>query len=123
MVTGQVSPDREAVVSLRLRGASGAEVEVQAVLDTGFTDALTLPQDLIVRLQLPFREIAYFELADGTVTLVSVYRGAVVWHGGEQAALVLSLDGMPLLGMGLLYGSRVTLEVVDGGRVKIEALP
>jgi hypothetical protein len=37
--------------------------------------------------------------------------------------LVLAADGGPLVGLSLLYGHRVTLDVVDGGRVSIEALP
>jgi hypothetical protein len=37
MITGRVKPSREAVVRLQLRGASGAEVEVEAVLDIGMS--------------------------------------------------------------------------------------
>ena len=32
-------------------------------------------------------------------------------------------DGGPLIGIALLYGSRVTLDVVDGGGVTVEELP
>src|SRR5262249_60579706 len=34
------------------------------------------------------------------------------WHGRERDVIVLEADGDPLIGMSLLYGSRVTLDVV-----------
>jgi hypothetical protein len=37
--------------------------------------------------------------------------------------LVLQADGGPLVGMSLLYGSRMTLDIVDDGDVIIDALP
>ena len=37
--------------------------------------------------------------------------------------MLLDADGGPLVGMSLLYGSRVTLDVVDGGPITIEPLP
>jgi hypothetical protein len=38
--------------------------------------------------------------------------------GGQQRQI-----DRPLIGMSLLYGSRVTLDVVDGGPVTIEPVP
>jgi hypothetical protein len=37
--------------------------------------------------------------------------------------MVLEADGGALIGMALLYRSRLTLEVLDGGPVTIELLP
>ena len=37
--------------------------------------------------------------------------------------LVLESDSVPLLGMTLLWGSRVTLDASTGGEVAIEELP
>jgi hypothetical protein len=36
MITGVVRPSREAIVGLRLRGTNAVEIDVEAVLDTGF---------------------------------------------------------------------------------------
>nr|MBC8228759.1 clan AA aspartic protease [bacterium] len=52
-----------------------------------------------------------------------VYLAKVLWHNQEREVLVLQADGGPLVGMSLLYGSRVTLDVVDGGDVIIDILP
>jgi predicted aspartyl protease len=52
MMTGEVTPDKEAVVKLILRGPAGDEQEVAAVLDTGFTEYMTLPPAVISALNL-----------------------------------------------------------------------
>ena len=43
MIRGTVNARLEAVVRLRVRGLGGAELDVDAVVDTGFTSSLTLP--------------------------------------------------------------------------------
>ena len=43
MIRGTVNSRLEAVVRLRVRGPAGVEADVDAVVDTGFTSALTLP--------------------------------------------------------------------------------
>ena len=62
-------------------------------------------------------------LADGSVVRLSYFRATVLWEGKPRKIMVLDADGGPLVGMSLLYGSRVTLDVVDGGPVTIEPLP
>lgn len=123
MITGQINADREAVIPLVLRSAAGQEMLLEAVIDTGFTDFLTLPPTLIASLQLPFREAVEFTLADGNVVAFETYTATVVWDGQEKNAFVLSSDGGPLVGMSLLYGYRVILDVIDGGLVTVEARP
>ena len=44
------------------------------------------------------------------------------WHGSRRDALVLKSDSTQLLGMALIWGSRVTLDAMTGGNVTIEAL-
>ena len=53
MITGVVNADLEAVVRLRLRGPTGQERDISAVIDTGFNGFLTLPPGLVRRLALP----------------------------------------------------------------------
>ena len=44
------------------------------------------------------------------------------WHGRLSDALVLKSDSAPLLGMTLLWGSRVTVDALTDGQVTIEEL-
>ena len=122
MITGEVTADREAIVSLPIVGASGEQLKVEAVLDTGFTDHLTLPLAMIAMLQLPYIDSSEFTLADGSTVTMEVYRATVVWDGLDRAIPILAAEGGALAGMSLLYGSRLTLDVVDGGTVTVEKL-
>jgi predicted aspartyl protease len=123
MISGTVTPDRGAVIQLVVRGPTGSEETVDAVLDTGFNDALALPPPIVSAPGLPFATPIVAALADGTLVQMSAFDGTVVWDGQPRGVLILAADGGPLVGMSLLYGSRVTLEVVDGGSVEIESLP
>ena len=121
MMTGEINADREAELRLIVHNAAGRGTEIKAVIDTGFTDYLTLPPDLIASLNLPFWELTEFILADGNVVAFETYTATVIWDGAEKPVLVLASEGGPLIGMSLLYGYRVIMDVVDGGIVTIEA--
>lgn len=64
MITGEGTVEREAVIEVIVRGPGG-EVAVRCVLDTGFTEYLTLPGDLIQALSLPFEQAMPLSQADG----------------------------------------------------------
>lgn len=123
MIVGIVTPSREAVLRLKVRGPGGLEEEVEAVIDTGFTDYFTVPPALTARLRLTLGGAMQATLADGSTVRVAVYTAAVVWDNQPRTVPVLQVDGGSLVGMSLLYGSAVRLEVVDGGQVTIEPLP
>jgi clan AA aspartic protease len=123
MMTGVVKSSREAIVRLKLRGTNGVDSEVEAVLDTGFTESLTLPQAWIVALALPRVNLDRVTLADGTIVGVDLHEGTVVWNGQDRAIIVHCMEGVPLIGMSLIYDHLLTLEATDGGSVTIAALP
>ena len=47
MITGAVNANREATIRLVMSGSSGQQHEIEAIIDTGFTDFLTLPPTLV----------------------------------------------------------------------------
>ena len=51
MIEGFVNANREAIVPLSLRGPEGQTREVNAVIDTGYSGALTLPPALVAELE------------------------------------------------------------------------
>jgi clan AA aspartic protease len=109
------------VVGVRVlgRGPNGDGVEVAAVIDTGFTGHLTLPPGVVRALSLGERGFVDVELADGGTATLSAYEAFVLWHGRPRRMPVYEADGDPLLGMSLLRGSVLTVEVVPGGTVEI----
>ena len=100
----------------------GRPRSVQVVLDTGFIGYLTLPPESIRQLGLPSVGQRTFELANGELFEFQVYLGSVSWHGRPSDVLVLQSDSVPLLGVTLLWGSRVTMDALNDGEVTIEEL-
>ena len=122
MITGVVNANREATIRLVVHGANGQSQEIEAVIDTGFTGFLTLPSSLIALLGLSWLGRQQAMLADGVVRLFDVYRATVIWDGQLRTVETDSADTEPLLGMGMIYGHDLRIQVVSGGTVTIEAL-
>jgi len=121
MINGKVR-NREAIVELEVASLCSVFRRISAVIDTGFNGSLTLSNDLVQSLQLPFVGHRRGRLADGSVVLMEVYQATVLWHGQPQDIVVSKAQGTSLLGMSLLIGSRLVLDVVDDGDVQIEEL-
>ena len=122
MIIGKVTANREAVIELEIIGSNQRKEKVEAVIDTGFNGYLTLSSDLINYLKLQLAGSRHVTLGDGNVVVLDMYLAKVLWHGQEREVLILEAEGVPLVGMSLLYGSRVMLEVVDNGDVTIAPL-
>jgi clan AA aspartic protease len=122
MISGRVTPYREAVVRLSLRSPQGREQEIEAVIDTGFNGDLTLPPDLIAKLSLPFRRSGRAILGDGSEVTFNIHEAVILWEGRPRRIIVDVADTDPLLGMGLLYGHELNLEVIEGGEALIKPL-
>ena len=111
----------EAVVSLVVRGPSGRTRHVGAVVDTGFSRFLTLRPSMVTELGLPFRTVDSVFLADGSEVTLHVYGVTVLWDGRPRDVDAYLADTTPLVGMRLLDGHSLYMEVEDGGRVVIQA--
>jgi hypothetical protein len=62
-------------------------------------------------------------LADGTESISRAFEAEVHWLGIWLRVLVAEIEGIPLLGMALLGGCFVGIEVKEGGLVEIRPLP
>jgi clan AA aspartic protease len=122
MITGAVSRDLTAVVRLRVRGATNHEQEINAIVDTGFDGWLSLPPDAITLLGLRWRRRGRALLADGAETVFEIYEGAV-WNHTLRRIAVDEANTAPLLGMALLEGHELCVEVRNQGSVTIKELP
>lgn len=122
MLNGHVTGEREAVVPVEIHGPAGQTVRSEAVIDTGYNGFLTLSPALIEDLGLAFAGTARAALGDGSEVAAELYLAALTWQEQVREVLVLAAEGGTLLGMAMLAGSRVVLEVEEGGRVTIEPL-
>jgi len=121
VITGTVT-NRRAYVDLVVQGPNQVEGTVAFVLDTGFTGVMTLPPAACSALGLTVDRLQPAGLADGSRVMLDVYLATLMWDGEERYVEVLAMDGAALIGMSLLDGSEVRLQVADGGLVTIEPL-
>jgi clan AA aspartic protease len=121
MMLGKVK-GRTAVIEIGVAGRDDEE-RLEATIDTGYNGYLTLPEHVIAGHRLSFAGYRRGILADGSVVVLAVYLATITWHGLRKEALVSQAEGTPLIGMALLHGSRLVIDVIDGGAVTIDKLP
>ena len=120
MIAGKVSSNVEARITVEMIRRDGLTHPVEVVLDTGFSEDLVLPSDIIHQLELEPRGDIRMILADGRRTALPVWAGYVIWHERPRRVSVIESSSEALLGMNLLLGSKVTMDVRIDGDVTIE---
>lgn len=123
MIQGVVNTRCEATLQLRVRGPAGAELNVDAVIDSGYSGALTLSSARAASLGLPHHSTGGAILGDGSVRRFDVYEAEVEWDGNWLPVLVSAVGNEILVGMRLLAGHKLCMEIVPGGAVEINPLP
>lgn len=124
MIRGRVNDRLEAVVRITIRKPGGPEVEVDidAILDTGYTGALKLAQGTVDALELERSSPSAVRLADGSMAYFHSYEAEIRWGEGYYPILVAAFGDESLVGMRLLDGCGLWVEVVEGGPVEIAPL-
>ena len=122
MIEGFVNANHEAVVPLSLRGPEGQTREVDAVIDTGYSGFLTLPAALVADLGLPYVFSSSATLADDTEVGFRVHRATVLWDSSPRNVEADAVGSTPPVGMLLLDGYSLYVEVAAGGPVVIRAV-
>jgi clan AA aspartic protease len=123
MISGVDNGNLEATVGLLVRGPGGQEQAIEAVIDTGFNGFLTLSPTLVRRLGLPHLGQSRALLANGKEELLDLYEVTLLWDGQWRTVETDAADTDALVGMSLLYRYSVYVEAVEGGQVRIAALP
>jgi clan AA aspartic protease len=98
------------------------ERSIDAVIDTGFTGWLTLPPELIAELRLLWRGFGHGILADGSECFYDIYQVSVLWDGRVRRIRVSEADMKPLIGMALMKGYELNMQVRSRGKVTIKPL-
>jgi clan AA aspartic protease len=123
MIIGVVNAQTEATIRPSVRASDGREREIEVILDTGFNESLTLPPMMIVSLGLEWHTRGLVMLANGTEDYCDIYAAIIMWDGKPRNVLVEAADIDPLVGMALLYGHDLHIQVMERGSVVIEPLP
>lgn len=108
---GRMDENGQIWITLTVRGMRG-ETQVEAMVDTGFTWALSIPISIAVPLGLELVDFRPAELADGTVKHFFAFAITVVIGDKELPAICLVTEtGTPLIGTLLLQSLGSTLNI------------
>ena len=114
--------NHHALLPVPLRLSGQPDLEIECVVDTGFTDALCLPPAAVAALGLPYRFDFPASLADGSRVLLPVHEATIVWDGRVRRVHLLATGERPLIGTALLDGTELVVQFAEGGLVTVEPL-
>ena len=121
MMQGYVNKNYEATILVVVRNNAKLK-SINAVIDTGFTGFLSLPNDIIAELDLPWSYRDRGTLGDGSEVLFDIYDAVAIWDGKAKEIEVNSAETDPLIGMSMLRGYRLQVDTIEGGLVIITDL-
>ena len=120
MIRGVLNDRLEPIFAVEISNGDGAFQPVDALLDTGFSESLTLPPNEVARLGLKYVSRVQLNLAGDQEIEGAVYAGFVKWFDQEREINVIAAEGQPLLGMTLLAGCKITIHARPGGEALVE---
>jgi predicted aspartyl protease len=109
-------------ISLNFPLVDGGARAIEFIVDSGFEGDFSLPPDLLSGLDAAYAGEYPIALADLTYRTRPLYQTLVIWQGEERVTEVIAMDGNPLIGLGILQGNSVYMEITHGGRVEVEPL-
>jgi len=122
MMASAVTSRFEAVLNVDMEAPDGRSETLSAVIDTGFGGFIALPLELIAKMGLRLAGGDGLVLADGNEASFRVCDIVVHWHERPLLARVQEADAEALIGMALLRGSRLTMDIIQNGSLQIEAV-
>jgi clan AA aspartic protease len=114
-MNGIVDEFGRALLDLRIRSVDMDElVDITAWVDTAFNGELVVPRAIVETVGLEQSAGIRARLADGNEVTLESYACILDWFGNKRAVEVIANDGqMPLLGIGLLIGHRLTVDYTE----------
>lgn len=122
MIIGQVNSDYEPIIRVAIHDSNGKIYERDAVIDTGFDGWLSLPPDIINELGLNWKRRGRALLSDGSESIFDIYEATVLWDEQLLTIPIDEADSDPLVGMSLMEGYELNIEVINGGIVRLVKL-
>lgn len=121
MMTGNVF-NRHVLISVTFRLPNRPDLAIEFVVDTGFTDYLSLPVAAVTALGLPYAHDVPASLATDTPVVLPAHEATVLWNGTPLDVRVIAMGSRPLLGTAMLDGHELVAQFADHGLVTIDSL-
>ena len=120
MTTGHIDQHGRPVIPVDLFDLQGRLHRVEAMIDTGFDDFLTLPAHLVQRMGLVWASGIPMQVATSEWVQFDAYAAAVFWLGNRLPIRVLQTQPEILVGTRLLWESELTVQFWEGGAVNVQ---
>ena len=123
MIVGSIDGNGDLTIPIRVLDANGHVHRIVAVVDTGFNRHITLLPRQIRDLGLWPLQPVDMAVANDAIIRVNAYSGIVLWQGNRHSVEVIEAEGTPTVGLSLLWGNLLTVEITEHGAVTISPLP
>lgn len=121
MIVGKITDALDAVVPITILLGANSVIEIDAVLDTGFNGALAISRSLGEQMGLKSTDFTEAMLADGRIMSICCSEVSIEWGGARRDVVAWFLGGSCLIGMELLKGFRLLMDVEPGGDISVES--
>ncbi len=109
-------------ISILMHRSGGEDLEVEALMDSGFSGEFALPMSVVEDLGLEYAQGHIVVLADGSYHHVETFKGSVFFADEWHDVLVYSTGGGPAVGMRLLRGAKISFEAIPEGSIDWERI-
>ncbi len=106
-------------LTIDVENTHGTLYPCEALIDTGFTGWLMLPEAAIQQLGLTTHDQTQAVLATGEIRSIDYCLARVLWQGILQPVAVFQSRDQSLLGMQLLKGNVITIHAWEDGEIII----
>jgi len=109
MIQGYVTEALEPVIEIGLQRGEATE-SIPTIVDTGFSGHLCLSNQHEDKIEMVFHHVERYELANGEVVVMDVFRGTIMFDEREQEVnLILTASEDTLIGAALLRDHLLTV--------------
>ena len=123
-LTGQITAKLKPTLTLSVQGFAGDLSNKDFLIDTGCNLELVLPAVEIAVLGWPLVEYAQITQADGTSVDIDLHAGILIMGDLARPILAAALGTQPIIGMELLQGWQLCLDIIapNEGEIRLQPL-
>jgi len=110
MIKGEVTEALDPVIEIGLKDGETVSM-IEAIVDTGFSGYLCLSEQWVDKLDMSFRFVESYEMANGEIITRDVFRGVIRFNGQERGVdVILTTSDDTLIGASLFKEYLVAID-------------